>query len=325
MLYLFLGTDTYRKHLAIHSLAKEKNAVLSYMSEDEMPQISKLLETDLFLKNRVFVFEEFPAEFLEDRNLEKLISAKNIILLNVVSLDKRKKENKDLLKNSLVKVNNFILPHGLELNQAIVGMVKERGGFISDQAVEELAKRLGRDSAREVKVGGKVIAVEECYSMWSVNSEIDKLIGFAKGSQISETDVKSLVSEAAETDVMDIINSIGEKNIKLAYQKINSFLQEKSSSDEKSSVIHLNALLSEQFRSIFIVQELLLQNLNDDKILDFLGWKPGRLFVVKKNAQRFNLKKIDSTLNKLAAMDEEIKTSQVSARLILDLILSQVI
>ncbi|MCL5009174.1 MAG: hypothetical protein M1400_02420, partial [Patescibacteria group bacterium] len=59
--------------------------------------------------------------------------------------------------------------------------------------------------------------------------------------------------------------------------------------------------------------------------LEITGWKPGRLFVVKKIASRFAAPKVWQTLFKLEALDTELKTSSTPPRVLLDLILSQLL
>jgi DNA polymerase III delta subunit len=325
MFTLLLGPDDFSKKDFIDSLVKDKGADLTVFSEnDPMPNAGSLMETDLFSKSKVFVLQNIMPEFLP-ADIEKLISSANHIVVLVKSLDKRKKENKDLLANKQIKVQEFVLPHGKELNDWISNRVKFYGGAITKDAVELLAVRLGRDNGKEIKVAGKVISAEEVFNLWQADSEIGKLIAFRAEGEINETDVKELVNENGEVDVFDLTNAIGGGQKQKALELLHGFLKEQTGSDEKGAIIQLNALLSEQFRNVAAVQDFLAAKKSENQILEITGWKPGRLFVIKKIAARFPPKKILEFLNKLEALDEELKTSSTPPRVLLDLIVSQLL
>jgi DNA polymerase III delta subunit len=124
--------------------------------------------------------------------------------------------------------------------------------------------------------------------------------------------------------VLTKLHALAEKD-KRALELISKFLQEQTASDEKGSIIQLNALLSEQFRNVYMAQEFLAGKTSEADILDKTGWKSGRLFIMKKIAARFKPQTISETLSKLAALDEELKTSQTPPRVLLDLILAQLL
>lgn len=323
MITLLLGSDDFSKKGFIDSLVAERGAFLSVFSESaELPDVSGLLESDLFSKPKVFVLQNFMPEFGE-ANIEKCILTPNHIVISLKSLDKRKKENKELLSNPKIIVKEFLLPHGKELDGWIINRVKFYGKTISQTSADLLAARLGRDSGKETKVAGKVVAVEEVFDLWQADSEIKKLLAYAGGGEISEQGILDLVPENGEVDVFDLTNAIADNKKKEAMALLNKFLAMQTGSDEKAGIIQLNALLSEQFRNVAIVQDFLASRTPETEILEKTGWKSGRLFVIKKIASRFPAKKIIELLNKLEALDEELKSSSIPPRVLLDLILSQ--
>ena len=58
-------------------------------------------------------------------------------------------------------------------------------------------------------------------------------------------------------------------------------------------------------------------------MLEILGWKSGRLFIMSKVAARFSATSVLGLLAKLKALDEELKTGSVPPRVLLDLIITQ--
>jgi DNA polymerase III delta subunit len=148
-------------------------------------------------------------------------------------------------------------------------------------------------------------------------------LALANGREVSEANVNELAPQNKEVDVFDLTNAIADNQKQKALSLMQDFLFYQSDSDEKTAIIKLNALLSEQFRSVAIVQSFTNEKTSEDIILEKTGWKSGRLFIMKKVAARFNQKIVLDLLNKLAALDEELKTSSTPPRVLLDLIVTQ--
>lgn len=322
MPYLLLGADEFSKKSFVDSLVAKLGADLVMFGEgDTLPTQEGLSQTDLFSKGKIYWFRGLVPDYLG--NLGKDEAGKNRVVVTIESLDKRKKESKDLLNNKNIEVKEFALPHGQELDEWIIARVKSLSGKISAEAANELAIRLGRDQAKESKFGGKVVSVEEVYNLWQAENEISKLIGYAAGQEISAADVNALVSENGEVDVFELTNAIAENQKQKTLELMERLLKEQVAGDEKASIIQLNALLSEQFRNVAMVQDFAAQKTAESEILEKTGWKSGRLFVMKKIAARFPIKKVLELLAKLRALDEELKSSSTPPRVLLDLIIAQ--
>lgn len=324
MLTLLLGPDDYSKREYIDSKAQELGlAIELFVDAENPPQVENLASFDLFSKPKAFILKGLIAKFREPNVVETLKNSKNYIFFIEDKIDKRSSENKTLLSNKGLEILDYQLPHGVELNTWIKNRVVGLGGAITNIAVEELAVRVGRDNAKETKVGGKLVAVEEAYNLNQLDSEIQKLLVYKNKTEIKPEDVKEMVLENFETDAFALTNAIADGKKQVAIELLNSFLKGQSGADEKGSIIQLNALLSEQFRNIVMVQDFLKNKLSEEAILEKTGWKSGRLFVMKKIVGRFETKKVLETLVKLEALDEELKSSQIPPRTLLDLILTQ--
>jgi DNA polymerase III delta subunit len=322
MLILLLGPDNFSKKDHISFLAaQEKAEVEFFVDETAPPRLENLLEQDLFAKKKLHVLQGLLAKYsLDSAVLEKLINSKNTIIFLEDKVDKRLASNKLVLANKNVKVKDFTLPHGSELDAWIIKQVKAAGASISKPAANLLAQKLGRDDVQETKFGGKVVDVKEVYNLHQAQSEINKLIAYAAGREITPQDVEDLVVEDREVDVLKIVNAIGDRQKGAAFNLVNEFLRD---GDNKAQVIQLNALLSEQFRNILVVQDFTARNVPEAGILEQTSWKSGRLFVMKKISRAFVPAKVKDCLNKLAALDGELKTSSTPPRVLLDLILTQ--
>jgi DNA polymerase III delta subunit len=323
MIYFFLGPDDYTKKQHIKTLVKDQMAdLVVYEKSEDLPQVATLLETDLFSQPKVFVLESFMPDI--HQILDQLLQSQNFIIISINALDKRKTENKALLANPKIITKQFNLPHRQELNQWIAERVKALGGSISNSAVEELAVRLGRDNFKETKYGGKIVEITEVYNLWQVNNEIEKLIAYAGSKTITEVDVQLLIEANLEVDAFEITNAIGEGNKSLTLALMAKFIGGENENEEKSGIIHLNALLAEQMRNLLLIQNCIENQYSDTQILDLTGWKSGRIFILKKLAQKIKPAKILGILPKLEALDEELKTSQTPPRVLWDLIVAQI-
>jgi DNA polymerase III delta subunit len=323
MIYFFLGPDDYTKKQHIKTLVKDQMAdLVVYEKSEDLPQVATLLETDLFSQSKVFVLESFMPDIRQI--LDQLLQSQNFIIISINALDKRKTENKALLANPKIITKQFNLPHKQELNQWIAERVKTLGGSISNSAVEELAVRLGRDNFKETKYGGKIVEITEVYNLWQVNNEIEKLIAYAGSKTITEVDVQLLIEANLEIDAFEITNAIGEGNKSLTLALMAKFIGGENENEEKSGIIHLNALLAEQMRNLLLIQNCIENKYSDAQILDLTGWKSGRIFILKKLAQKIKPAKILGILPKLEALDEELKTSQTPPRVLWDLIVAQI-
>jgi DNA polymerase III delta subunit len=323
MISVLLGPDDFSKKEYIRGLARKQGAVTEiFASADEAPELPGFLEQDLFAKAKFFLLFGLLSKYDFDEGiLSKLSASKNIIVFVEEKVDKRLSSSKLLLSHRGVETKEFALPHGKDLDAWIVKRAKDLGVIISKEAASLLAQKLGRDESIETRFGGKIADAKEIYNLWQADSEIKKLIAYANGSEIAEADIHELVFSHTEADTLQIANAIGEKNKRQAFFLVNGFLSQ--GGDEKGQIIQLNALLSEQFRNILMVQDFISRKTPEDEILRQTGWKSGRLFITKKTSARFASKTVTDLLGKLASLDREMKTSSSPPRVLLELTLSQ--
>ena len=328
MLYLLLGQDDFskRQHIEKARAASAGSESRVFSPEDEAVSWPIFLNQDLFSKPKIFIlngcFKALEKQAGEPP-LAALVQSANQIFVLEDRLDKRGALAKRLLADPQVKVIQFNLPHQSDFDKWILARVHELQGSISGQAAKLLAQKLGRDDFIETKVQGKVVDIREVFSLWQAEAEIRKLLALAGGREISIEDVEALVSSEIAVEGIEIANAIADNQRQQALALVNQFLKQAAGADQKAGIIQLCALLAEQFRNLAALQDFLSRRMPEAKILEITGWKSGRLFVLKKIVVRFSADKIWQTLNKLEALDEELKTSSTPPRVLLDLILSQ--
>lgn len=328
MLHLLLGQDDFSKkqHIKQAYLAQGAGESRAYFADSEGVDWQEFLVQDLFSKPKVFILNEC-AKLLEKKDSEPpwadLAKTPNQIFLCEQKLDKRSNFAKKLLSQPEVAVVQFDLPHEAQFDGWLVRRAGELGGAMEEGAARLLAHKLGRDDFLETRVMGKVVGVQEVFSLWQADAELRKLLSLADGAPVSSLQVEEAVQAEIEIDALEITNAIAENNRVGALALINDFLRQGSGTDQKAGVIQLTALLAEQFRNVAIIQDFVLRKIPEEQILERTGWKKGRVFVMGKISGRFSNAKVWETLIKLEALDEELKTTSTPPRVLLDLILSQ--
>ncbi len=316
MIYLLLGSDDFtKKEFVAQSQATEKAEQLSFFDfskpKEALTEIfNTALNANLFGGKKVLKIYDFfasgAAAEQPEEIIEKLSKSSNTIFFIEQKLDKRKNETKVLLANKNLKVVEFNLPQGPEFKSWVLDRAKKYNLNFGKSALDLFIERVGTDE------GGFDGAV---YDLWQADSELKKLSTFAESKEITEDQVRDLVSENIDDNVFKITNAIGDKNKDLATKYLMDYMDRLAGMDEKAKIIGLSGLLSDQFRGILLMQGLIAANASAQEITEATGFSSGRVFVFKKLATRFTMQKVLDALKKLEHLDLEIKTSQGPAAL----------
>jgi DNA polymerase III delta subunit len=318
MIQVLLGSDIFSKRRHIAKLAETSKLEVAWFPEDgDVSQVFSFVAPSLFGGAKVFVLRNLFGK-LSEKDLEKLRDSKEQIVLLEDKLDKRKSQAQKFLKDKQVKVTEFTTPTGPELEKWITARTKELGSKISPKLAAFLASRFFQNG------GGSFKFTEPVFDLWQVDNEIQKLLAYTKGGEITEAAALALTPDLNEADSWDIVNAMAEKDVKKVFALTENFFSGKIS-DEKAKAILLNAILADQFRNILLVQAAASSRLSDAELLSRTGWKSGRLFVLKKLAAKFDPIKVRDFCKKLVSLDEQLKSSSVPPRVLLDLISSQII
>ncbi|MBI4363389.1 MAG: DNA polymerase III subunit delta [Candidatus Doudnabacteria bacterium] len=224
-------------------------------------------------------------------------------------LDRRTSFYKQLIKK--VSITEFNLPHGRQLNSWIKSIAAELGAEIDEQAIEVLAVYLGRDLFDKDK---------EAFNLWQAYNELMKLVSFNR--KITAENVSRLVSPKLPENVFALSDKIMAKDRQGAV-KIFEELLSQSTSDEKTAIIKIVGLISEQLRSLILIDYLKKANLSQQEMADRLGWSPGRVFVILKHSAHTGHMRLKSLLSSLLSVDLMIKSTDQNPKLLLDLFIDQ--
>jgi DNA polymerase-3 subunit delta len=215
----------------------------------------------------------------------------------LVLIDGEIKANNRLLKSvaSQAKVMVFAPVSDRNLSDWIQDRVKQGGGTISSGAVKLLVGLVGAD-------------------LWTMSSEIDKLLAYCSGQVIIEDSVKQVTSYAREANIFSLVDAILEGRRNVAQQLLHRLLQ------EGASPSYVLAMITRQLRLIVIAKDLgpkLARPENRNRLEPTSGYG---LEKAVKQAKSYTLERIKKAYHKLLEADIAIKTGKYDSDLALDLL-----
>ena len=196
-------------------------------------------------------------------------------------------------------IKTFSPIKGAALSQWAQSRVTAEEGSIAPKALTLLTKLVGSD-------------------LWTMTSEINKLITFAKGRRIEEEDVKTLVGYAQETTVFVMIDAILDFKAELAEQSLQKLLQ------SGSAPAQLLTMLARQVQLIVRAKDLKSRRTPNTEIQSKLGI--AKEFILRKTleqAGRYSLPRLKEVYHRLLETDLSIKTGQYDAELALTILVAE--
>lgn len=185
-----------------------------------------------------------------------------------------------------------------EVYQFAATEIKARGGQASPSAIRLLSDLVEND-------------------LWQLSTEIDKLIAFASGKQITDQHIKKLVKTKLDDDIFKLTDAIGQKNKALALKLISDQLS------SGTAPVELLSKITWQFKNLLLVKSFVEEQgggYGDSSLGYQLGLHP---FVVKKTmsqVQNHDYNDLKTIYNNLMTIDFKLKTSQVDPEVLFDLL-----
>jgi len=197
--------------------------------------------------------------------------------------------------DKLVQTKAFMLPRLRDMNGWIVNETKQQGGQIEPRAAEMLKEMVG-------------VGVDTRQA----GMEISKLLAYVNWERpITSADVEAVCIVTSQQSVFDFVDALSNGNGKVAQHLLHRLLESEDS-------FSLWGMVIRQFRLLIQAREILDGRGNKDDVARALGVHP---FVAEKTtgqAGRFSVESLEYVYRKLLAIDEGVKTGQVTLDLALD-------
>lgn len=187
----------------------------------------------------------------------------------------------------------FMLPRPREMTGWIVNETKNQGGQIEQRAAEMLKDMVGADTRQ-------------------AGMEIAKLLAYVNWArQVKVEDVEAVCIVTSQQSVFDFVDALSNGNGKSAQHLLHRLL-------ESEDPFSLWGMVIRQFRLLIQAREILDGRGNKEDVARALGVHP---YVAEKTTQqagRFSVESLEYVYRKLLAIDEGVKTGQVTLDLALD-------
>jgi DNA polymerase III subunit delta len=227
----------------------------------------------------------------------------NVLVFYQTSFTPKKRSNADKAASKLFEFlkkqkYTFEFPElsGVKLNSWISQKVSALSGQIKPQAARELAALVGSN-------------------LWQLNNEVNKLVAYKKGREITTQDVEQEVRGNYEANIFALTDAVAAQNkaqaLKLLQQELEAGANE----------IYLLTMITRQFRILIQLQTKATTNITPDKIAKDLKLHP---YVVKKTlplARKYKPYQLKNIYQKLLRIDQSFKTSHPNPELLLDLLI----
>lgn len=328
MFYIIYGNDNYRCHEALKKIKLDMgnseiadiNTVRLDGRKITVSQLTEVCNMVPFMAGkRLVIIEGMLKRFqIGDRQTEgddkeeenqhlsewrkfidyiKVMPDSTLLVLFDPDLDL--KANNPLLK-SFIPVADNVLQFGDLRGKELITWIKEyaskKGGRITPAALTLLADYLGGD-------------------LWSLSSEIDKLITFCGNREITDDDIRKMTAFVREENIFSLVDSVLEGKIKEAQQMVHRMLK------YGTSPLQIMALIEKQLQVILIIKGMPV-NMPSAQIKEKLGLNPRYpLEKTLKQSRAFTISRLRHCFHCLLDTDLAIKTGKYEDELALNLMI----
>ena len=271
------------------------------MNEDDLNNSVNAMP---FLAKRRLVLLQNPSSRYNNPNarkkffefLEKAPDTTRLVMFE--SVEPKEAEKHWLVKwaeknDKLMQVKAFMLPRLKDMPGWMINETKNQGGKMDPRAAEMLKDMVGVDTRQ-------------------AGMEIAKLLAYVNWARpVTAQDVEAVCIVTSQQSVFDFVDALANGNGKSAQHLLHRLLE---SEDEFA----LWGMVVRQFRLLIQAREILDGRGNQNDVARALGVHP---FVAEKTTQqaaRFSIESLEYIYRKLLAIDEGVKTSQLTLDLAMD-------
>lgn len=215
-----------------------------------------------------------------------------ILVLDGEGIDKRRKL---FLHKKTVRYLEFLRPKPWELERYIQDIVRERGLRLVGDAIALVAEMVGDDIAK-------------------VHSELDKLALYKLGTnEITPEDVAALMGRTRAVTRYELNDFIGNRDLSGALMRVDDI-----TSSGETPIALLNSI-GIYLRQLYQVKMVVSKGVNDrSQVAQIIGLPPNIAAKLMSKQRSFSNPELRRALDLLAKADYRLRSSRLSARLILD-------
>jgi len=328
LFYIFYGADDFSRHEALQKLMAEtginnltdSSATVLDGKSLTMEQLANVCHSiPFFASQRLVIVEGLLQRFAPKRakngpsSSERTISTALAAALEamipgmpastvLILVDGDIKSNNPLLKrlHPLAKVRGFPGLKGEQLHDWIQDKVTTKGGRISPAAARLVVDFAGAN-------------------LWSISNEIDKLLLYASGPTISESDVRETMSYSRDTSEFAMVDAMMARRTDVAQRLLHQLL------DEGTKAPQIIAFVVRELGLFLKAREALDMKLGPNETQAKVGIAPSyRLDKAIRHAKACTLEEIRQVYGMLLDADISLKTGAMSEELTLDILLADV-
>jgi len=195
----------------------------------------------------------------------------------------------------LAEVKRFPGLKDNELRAWIAKRVKDRDGTITSSAINELVSLVGSD-------------------LWTMSSEVDKLLEYSVERRISENDVKQVGSYALKADIFTLVDAILEGHREIAQQCLQQLLQ------SGAGPPYILTMITRQLRLITVAKEMGEDIFHPEIRSKLEKFKDFSLRKALIQTKAYTWERIITAYHKLLDTDIDIKTGKYDDELALGIL-----
>ncbi len=331
MLYILYGKDDFSLSQALESLKKEKappDTLAANISTFEAQQLSlsELIGACsavpflspvriVIVKGLLGLFEGVQGRGREKGRPSKKASTgldeweqlanyvkempSTTILILVDSGDIGRDNRLLKLLSPLAEVRAFPQPGRGQVSRWVYSRVREEGSAISPKAVDLLIELVG-------------------YDLWVVNGEVDKLLSFTQGRQITEDDVRQVSSFAREVSIFSLVDAVLEGEKRQAQVMLWKLLR------EGVSPSYILTMIARQLRLIVLAKELKEGKFGSEVRNQAESVSEYSLKKALEQARQYSFERVKGVFEKLLEADVAMKSGKYDGDLALELLLAEI-
>jgi len=269
-------------------------SMLNLLAPKRLVTIKRIISHGLETEQKILL------EYLE-KNKKSLVEDKDLVIVFWEENALKKTNKLFKLLGNIGKKQEFSKLTGAKLNAWILKRIKELDGSanISKTALDKLISYSGSETL-------------------ILESEIQKLVNYASGRMIDDTDIEDLVRANVDANIFATIDCLATGNKKQALNLLHNHLA------KGDDPFYIMSMFVYQFRNLIKIADLAEKNTSEYEIARLTKMHP---FVIKKSMgqlRNFSFSKLKKIYNKLLDIDIKVKTGKMDMRLALDMLVAEI-